>query len=58
MCSVVQLLVMPRPLAMKYTLRTEGIHRQVMAWAFKEGRMCSGHKPQKASSRESTGVNK
>lgn len=58
MCSVVQLLVMPRPLAMKYTLRTEGIHRQVMAWAFKEGRMCSGHKTQKASSRESTGVNK
>lgn len=39
LCSVVQLLFMPRPLAMKSTVRTEGTHRQVTAWAFKEGRM-------------------
>lgn len=39
LCSVVQLLFMPRPLAMKSTVRTEGTHRQVMAWAFKEVRM-------------------
>lgn len=51
-CSVVQLLFMPRPLAMKSTLRTEGTHRQVMAWAFKEGRMCGGHKTQEATNRE------
>lgn len=40
LCTVVQLFFMPRTLAMKSTLRTEGTHRQVVAWAFKEGRIC------------------
>ena len=57
-CSVVQLLFMPRPWAMKSTLRIEGTHRQVMPWAFKEGRMSDGCKTQEVSIRESAGVNK
>lgn len=58
LCSVGQLLFMPRPLAVKSIVRKEETHRQVMAWAFKEGRMCGGDKTQGTSSRESAGVNK
>lgn len=43
---------------MKSTLRTEGTHRQVMPWTFKEGKMSDGGKTQDVSIRESAGVDK